>query len=582
MSVNQTTLFTGLGKFFAAFANVGAMGGSQPPTNVYEFTVTSANATVGATYTNNGVTFTVLATISSGTTLLVSGVSAPGASGTLTKASGTGDATITFASFVEFALWGASGPVIKNALGTESMYNDIFTILSASGVFSLLPTAQSLPALQGLDAVHAALKQALVVDATSFLILTVNNAVPQTQPTSLEAALIAEIQQMQTATASVKRCVVSSTVAAGADNTGTATVYASLYDPNGLLLEYSNAEIITLQCTQDQNSGAVAGSEQITITSPAAATSTLSNLWPQGSGLNLTTTVVDPTQGNGQGNGNLLTGSTTATNVGIFKAWSAGLPVACIVLTDPGNVSDGTTAAYSGAAHCLQFTGNAGGTDLHTAVYQPFANNGVTGGSTQELLPNTVYNFYCQIVTSAVPAAGAIGFSLTDGANNVLNNNAGVPNTISVLLTSAGIDTTSYVPVTGSFQTPTIMPSTGVRLRIEATTQVSTSTNVFMDFFALVQAASNGPAMLVGGGNYGGLYAGGPYLSVFRGNVDLVRYVSPTLGDAWTATIANNNGSSSPTPLSMQTMANQFFGLANLGLILPSASSPTIQNSLIS
>lgn len=582
MSVNQTTLFTGLGKFFAAFANVGAMGGSQPPTNVYEFTVTSANATVGATYTNNGVTFTVLATISSGTTLLVSGVSAPGASGTLTKASGTGDATITFASFVEFALWGASGPVIKNALGTESMYNDIFTILSASGVFSLLPTAQSLPALQGLDAVHAALKQALVADATSFLILTVNNAVPQTQPTSLEAALIAEIQQMQTATASVKRCVVSSTVAAGADNTGTATVYASLYDPNGLLLEYSNAEIITLQCTQDQNSGAVAGSEQITITSPAAATSTLSNLWPQGSGLNLTTTVVDPTQGNGQGNGNLLTGSTTATNVGIFKAWSAGLPVACIVLTDPGNVSDGTTAAYSGAAHCLQFTGNAGGTDLHTAVYQPFANNGVTGGSTQELLPNTVYNFYCQIVTSAVPAAGAIGFSLTDGANNVLNNNAGVPNTISVLLTSAGIDTTSYVPVTGSFQTPTIMPSTGVRLRIEATTQVSTSTNVFMDFFALVQAASNGPAMPVGGGNYGGLYAGGPYLSVFRGNVDLVRYVSPTLGDAWTATIANNNGSSSPTPLSMQTMANQFFGLANLGLILPSASSPTIQNSLIS
>lgn len=62
----------------------------------YTFTVTSANATVGATYTNNGNTFTVLSTIAAQTTLVASGSGAPLASGTLTKTSGTGDATITF------------------------------------------------------------------------------------------------------------------------------------------------------------------------------------------------------------------------------------------------------------------------------------------------------------------------------------------------------------------------------------------------------------------------------------------------------------------------------------------------------
>jgi len=66
----------------------------------YTFTVTSANATVGATYTNNGQTFTVLYTIASGTILVCGSTGAPAASGTLTKASGTGDATIAFSIVV--------------------------------------------------------------------------------------------------------------------------------------------------------------------------------------------------------------------------------------------------------------------------------------------------------------------------------------------------------------------------------------------------------------------------------------------------------------------------------------------------
>ena len=82
-----------------------AFGTTDPTTNPtwYEigtpvtFTITSGNATAGATYSNNGATFTVLQTISAQTVLATVGTGLPLlAGGTLTKVSGTGDATITF------------------------------------------------------------------------------------------------------------------------------------------------------------------------------------------------------------------------------------------------------------------------------------------------------------------------------------------------------------------------------------------------------------------------------------------------------------------------------------------------------
>ncbi len=60
---------------------------------MYAFFIASGNATAGATYTNNAVTFTVKATVASATLVYMSGNGAPTVSGTLTKASGSGDAT---------------------------------------------------------------------------------------------------------------------------------------------------------------------------------------------------------------------------------------------------------------------------------------------------------------------------------------------------------------------------------------------------------------------------------------------------------------------------------------------------------
>lgn len=64
------------------------------------FLLVSGTVTAGATYTNNGVTFTVTNTIAAGQILYAFGNGSPLSAGTLTKASGTGDAAINFFAVV--------------------------------------------------------------------------------------------------------------------------------------------------------------------------------------------------------------------------------------------------------------------------------------------------------------------------------------------------------------------------------------------------------------------------------------------------------------------------------------------------
>ena len=88
----------------------------------YTFTVTSANATVGAVYSNNLQNFTISSTIVAGTTLVTTGTGDPTASGTLTLVSGTGDATITFTSYTESTNVTMSRAATASSTETVSFY----------------------------------------------------------------------------------------------------------------------------------------------------------------------------------------------------------------------------------------------------------------------------------------------------------------------------------------------------------------------------------------------------------------------------------------------------------------------------
>ncbi len=309
------------------------------------------------------------------------------------------------------ATWGSSGPTIEQQ---SLMVSTILARVEGSGLTKLIPYAGWQDTIAGLDTTVSSQKNVLQQLAQQILITRVNNDNPQQNSTDFTQAIAEWIRQMQAATSSVKLATVTASTGAGAGNTGTSTALATLYDSNGLLLEYSFAETFTLKCTQDQFSGTEAGSEVFSLTSKATAINQLSYLWPGGSGLTTTLTMIDPAQGN-SGGGNLVTGSTTLTTVGAFKAFTGSVPDAWTIQTDSINISDGTTDAYAGEDHCLKIAGNTAGTNLNTALYQSFANGGITSGSTQTLTPNTVYQFCAHVKADLVPAAGVLQFQLVDG-----------------------------------------------------------------------------------------------------------------------------------------------------------------------
>ena len=105
-------------------------------TSQFTFTVTSANATAGAVYSNGEQNFTISSTIASGTILVTTGTSAPNASGTLTLVSGTGDATIAFSAFTE------ATPLVMSQAATAS--GNVGISFYAPAAFIYLETDQQI------------------------------------------------------------------------------------------------------------------------------------------------------------------------------------------------------------------------------------------------------------------------------------------------------------------------------------------------------------------------------------------------------------------------------------------------------
>ncbi len=102
----------------------------------YTFTITAGNASTNATYTNNGKTFTVKKTISGETTLMTTGTGAPSSSGILSKATGTGDVSLTFSvvQVADIMQWRKS---IDNGInyGSYTLFNASITpVVIDSGI----------------------------------------------------------------------------------------------------------------------------------------------------------------------------------------------------------------------------------------------------------------------------------------------------------------------------------------------------------------------------------------------------------------------------------------------------------------
>jgi hypothetical protein len=145
-----------------------------------------------------------------------------------------------------------------------------------------------------------------------------------------------------------------------------------------------------------------------------------------------------------------------------------------------------------------------------------------------------------------------------DGSNTVLNDDQSAPNGVTVDLTTL---TTGYVAHGGVLITPKVLPST-VKFQLEASNgaDLVSAEAVYVDSLAMAETTF--------------LYAGGPALAMFAGSTPFIT------GDSFAVTTTNDQNSAS-YGATWQRVMDRWFGMRQLGLLLPTAGSHLIDDSLI-
>jgi hypothetical protein len=209
---------------------------------------------------------------------------------------------------------------------------------------------------------------------------------------------------------------------------------------------------------------------------------------------------------------------------------------------DAGSIAHNTTTAGSAHAYrgrALEF--NSDGSELTEIRLRP------------TLARSTVYAFHVRGKVDTFPAAGVMEVELIDGAGNVLDDDAGTPNAITIDPKSGGdLLTSAFSSVSGFFRTPALLPPV-VYLRLRISTAISNTSSVFFDDLALAEASQ--------------FYGGGPFFQAFG---------TPDSEDEWSAIVANNRAGKFQEWLYR-------LGVTNRGQLAPSKTdgTETIADSLI-
>jgi hypothetical protein len=365
------------------------------------------------------------------------------------------------------------------------------------------------------------------------------------EDTSLKAALVELIRQMQVSSDKVKQPAVSVSVTTGngvLTNHGDGVCIATVLDPLHVQTDYAFAETIVGICSADSQaitSPATLGKEPFTFVGESFPNSALDSSWPIGSSADFAENAITPDD-NGNQNTNLLTNGNFETFAGSAPSnWPIAVGATTISKASPG---------YRGTG-ALQVAGD--GTTL-TELSQSFNTSGQT---LAELGPLTMYGLNFWIKADSGLAAGVLEIALTDGSGTILQDFAG--NNL-VLTISLSTLTTSYVAHNVFFRTPAALPSLA-KLRIRLTTAATNGKNFYIDDISLTAASQ--------------VYPGGPFVAVFSGASKFI------VGDQFNVIVANDYSSA------WQKMADRIWNMRALGLILPStgaSGSVTIPDSLLS
>lgn len=350
------------------------------------------------------------------------------------------------------------------------------------------------------------------------------------------------IRQMKDASASVKVCTITMSASA-ITGTGNGWVVTSTKRGDGLVQENTFAEVGILKCIGDaQLGGATAGNETFRFQGDVAQGNTFHWEWPLGSGANTSLSATNATKDNSANNLLTNSGFETFTSTNTPSKWTIAAGAA-------GTEFFSSTTAYSGSKS-LKIVG---GTAVNASLTQTFNSSSGTAG---KLKPLTQYAHSFAIKADVVPASGVLTIDLIDGSNAVINDDQGIANSYTVTLSAIS---TSWAKYTGVFRTPKVLPST-MKLRVRLSTVLPSGSNVFLDHMAMPEMTR--------------LYLGGPYLSIFSGSTAFIK------DDYWSIATTNDRGTAT-YQATFQTLFDRLFNMRQYELMLPSAASPTIGDTLM-
>ena len=356
---------------------------------------------------------------------------------------------------------------------------------------------------------------------------------------SVADALAELIRQMEAGSETVERSVTTVTPTVFSGQSGNGQIVTSAVRGDGLPSELIIAENARLVCEGSSYDGtATAGVEPFRFQGeldPADPLDVWEYRWPGGSRADTSITAISP-----DSTENLL------ANSGFEIFTVANTPDQWVIQTGTAG-----TEVFSEAV--VFFTGamsvRIAGAATNTALTQQFgdATNG-TANVPASLTPLAVSLW---VRVSSVPAAGVLTVELVDGSNVVVNDNEGVANSFTVSL--PGLTANTWTPQQRVFRLPKTPPAV-LKLRLRLSTALSAGTNLYIDQLCLSPMAE--------------MYPGGPFVSVFAGNVPFA------FNDGWIVAATNARGGASFNA-TFQALFERIFGMSQLGLVLPSVTGGT-------
>lgn len=388
--------------------------------------------------------------------------------------------------------------------------------------------------------------QTLFQSTINRMIFRDNPQLGQTLTSSnLLVSLVQVIYQMRVAGASVLAMTVTTTptVFIGEGNGIIVSTPKRAFD--GLVMENSFAENLTVQCTVDSyNGGATEGNETLSVTGTGSQNDVFAFNWPLGSNASITLQAIDGNSDNS--NGNILTNSG-------FEEWTSDVPDNWSLVTGTAgtNIFEENSLNYDGE-HSCRFLGD--GSTL-TCIKQEFD---ITTGTSGTLDPQTQYSWNIWARRDGVtPAAGILTIDLVDENNTVILDANANPNTTTIDCTTLTVE---YAAYNVAFRTPVIMPSQYF-IRIRFTTALTNGRSVYIDKGGL--------------GLMSQVYVSGPFASVFAGSIPFVQ------GDTGAIAVTNSRGAAGTLDTFQTLFARAVPAMYSSQLLLPSSATPTISDTLI-